>query len=236
MADASGQFAHARSLFETVATAFREIGETRWLVLSLAHLAVMNSILGDSPRAMEMCKEGLALAETTGDLRGAAVVRLSSAYECVLRGDDGAAVSLIEHALEGFRSVGDAYGAATCLAGRAGVELRRKEIDAAAASLCESLELSDSIGDKRSAAANLHVAAALTLARGDPDAGARLAGAAAKARGTFGLVEPLDEPLVTGTTAALRKALGDRFEGEWATGARTDLADAVNLALEALAR
>jgi hypothetical protein len=150
-------------------------------------------------------------------------------------GDDRGAGALLGRALEGYRSVGDTYGIASCLANLAVIGLHGGETEVAAANLRESLELSNSIGDAHTLTASLAAAAAVVLARGDPDAGARLSGAVSEACSTLGLaLEPIQARLMTDTTAALREALGGSFNDAWSTGAKMDLAAAVDLAVRKL--
>jgi hypothetical protein len=115
------------------------------------------------------------------------------------------------------------------------IGLHGGETEVAAANLRESLELSSSIGDAHTLTASLAAAAAVALARGDPDAGARLGGAVSKACSTRGLaLAPFEARLMTDTTAALREALGGSFDDAWSSGAKMDLAAAVDLAVKKL--
>jgi tetratricopeptide (TPR) repeat protein len=235
MVEAGGDFERARTLFEEPADLFRQIGDTRWLVLALTHLAGAYTYSGDTRRAAAMNNEALDLADRSGDVRGAAVVRSNLGYNLIGSGDDRPAGALLERALEGYRSVGDTSGIARCLANLAVIGLHGGETDVAAANLRESLELSSSIGDAHTLTASLAAAAAVALARGDPDAGARLSGAVSEACSTLGLaLEPIQARLMTDTTAALREALGGSFEDAWSAGANTDLAAAVDLAVRKL--
>jgi non-specific serine/threonine protein kinase len=235
MAEAGGDLERARTLFGEAADIFRRIGDTRWLVLALTHLAGAHTYLGDTQRAVAINDEALDLADRGGDVRGAAVVRGNQGNAFMLSGDDRRAGALFERALEDYRSVGDTCGTASCLENLAVICLRGGEIDAAAASLCEGLELSSSIGDTHTLTASLATAAAVALARGDPDAAARLGGAVSKACRTLGLaLEPIEARLMTDTTAALREALGGSFNDAWATGANMDLAATVDLAVKKL--
>ena len=237
MAESGGDVDRARASFEEAADIFRRIGDTRWLVLALAHLAGLHTYLGDTRRAAAMNDEALDLADRSGDVRGAAIVRSNLGGVLMVEGDDRRASALIELALEKFRSIGDTYGKASCLANLAMISLHSGDIDVAAANLRESLELSSSIGDANSLTGNLPIAAAIVLVRGDPDAGARLGGAVSTACSALGLsFEPIDGRLNSDTTAKLREALGVRFDGAWVAGTNMDLAAAVDLAVKKLSR
>jgi predicted ATPase/DNA-binding winged helix-turn-helix (wHTH) protein len=235
MVDAGGDFERARSLFEEAADVLRQIGDARWLVLALTHLAGTYAYLGDTRRAAAMNDEALDLADRSGDVRGAAVVRSNLGNSFMVSGDDRRAGALLERALEDYRSVGDTYGTATCLGNLAVIGLHDGEIEVAAAKLRESLELSSSIGDAHTLTGSLAAAAAVALARADPEAGARLGGAVSTACSTLGLaLEPLEARLMSDTTAALRQALGGSFDDAWSAGAKMDLAAAVDLAVKKL--
>ena len=234
MVDAGGDFERSRALFEEAADVLRQIGDTRWLVLALTHLAGTYICLGDTLRAAAINDEALDLADRSGDARGAAVVRSNLGY-MLMSVDDRRAGPLIERALEGYRSVGDTYGIASCLGNLAVIDLHGGETEAAAAKLRESLGLSSSIGDAHTLTWSLAAAAAVALACGDPDAGARLGGAVSKACSTLGLaLEPIDARLMTDTTAKLRELLRGSFDDAWTAGANMDLAAAVDLAVKKL--
>src|SRR6185312_6482674 len=136
----------ARSQFEESAGLFRRLGETRWLILALAHLS---GAYGDSDpqHAKAILIEALELAEENGDLRGAAIAKGNLAHMFLAEGDDERAAALSEEALEAHRALGDIYGAATCLASLAIIARRHGDLDGAAANLRESLELSRSINN-----------------------------------------------------------------------------------------
>ena len=100
MAEARGDVDQARSQFEESAGLFRRLGETRWLILALAHLS---GAYGDSDpqHAKAILLEALELAEASGDLRGAAIAKGNLADKLLTEGDDERAAALLEEALEG---------------------------------------------------------------------------------------------------------------------------------------
>jgi predicted ATPase/class 3 adenylate cyclase/Flp pilus assembly protein TadD len=235
IAEARGDAEQARIDFEEAARLLGEIGETRWLILALTHLAGAYRTLGDRERADGTHREALALAQESGDVRGAAVVKSNMAVFLFADGDEDRAALLFAEVLEGHRSVGDVYGVALTYANLATVAFRRGDIEQAARDFSESLRLSSSIGDTHSLVGILAMAVPVVLARGDPVRSAQLcaaAGALSNAHG-FQLDEDDRRPL-DDTVRAARKALGDRFEDAWETGADLGLAAAVELALEAL--
>jgi len=234
MAEARGDVEQARVDFEEAARLLRRVGETRWLILALAHLGGACVDL-DLARAEAIFAEALGLAEASGDIRGAAIVRGNLAEKRLVEGDDERAAALYEEALEGHRALGDVYGAATCRASLALLAHRRGEIEVAAANLRESLRLSYSIRDVLTLSWTLAIAAALVLARGDPCAAARLCAADETLRRLHGFELELAEGQLLGDTiAGVRSTLGDGFDEAWVSGADLDLDAAVSVALGAL--
>jgi tetratricopeptide (TPR) repeat protein len=234
MTEARGHAEQARSQFEHAADLLRAIGETRWLILALTHLAQAYHQLGDSRRSEATNTEALDLALRSGDVRGAAVVRINLGYNLFLDGDEVRAVSLLEEALQGFRTVGDIYGTAGTLTNLATIFLGRGNLDVAVANLRESIDLSRSIEDRHSLAGTLVLAAAAILARGDPHTSARLGGAVEEACRAHGFeLDPVERRWMLETTSAVRAALGESFEQAWAAGREIDLTAAAELALRA---
>lgn len=237
MTEARGQTEQARIQFEEAAALLRQIGETRWLILALTHLAQAHHELGDRQRAEAVNEEALDLAIKGGDVRGAAIVRTNLGYNLLVEGEDLRAASLFKDALEGSRACGDVYLTANLLADLAKIALRTRDVNSAAANVCEALRLGSSIGDSHSLAGILAVAAAVALARDDARASARICGAVEAACSALGLkLEKAERQLIDDTTRALRPSLGAGFEEARTAGAELDLRAAVELALHALPR
>ena len=229
MAEARGDAAKARDLFEEAADALRSVGATRWLILALAHLAGTY----DGERAEAVYLEALGLAEESGDRRGAAIVNSNRASLLLERGDEQEAARLLEEAVAGHRSLGDTYGVATSLAGLADVAYRLGDLEIAELKIRESLQLSYSIRDTLSLAWSLSLAATLVLARGDAETTTRLCAA----NETLCKEHGLEPDLQLGKTIhAARVQLGDGFDDAWASGLNLDLAAATELAISALGR
>jgi hypothetical protein len=229
MAEARGDTATAREQFLEASHLLRKVGEMRWLILSLAHLG--GTYLPDFGRAERVYLEALELAETSGDIRGAAIVKGNLGSALIAKGEDRRAAQLIEEALAGHRALSDDYGMAGCLASLATLALRRGDLDVGAAQIRESIQLSSSIGDTLTLSTTLAIAAAFVLERGDAPTAARLCAADAALLDEHGF-EP--DPELGETTAAARDSLGDRFDDTWESGTRLDLDAAVELALTAL--
>ena len=234
MAEARGDIDQARVQFEESATLLRRLGDTRWLILALAHLAGTYEI-SDPQRAEAILSEALGLAEVSGDLRGAAIVKGNLGGMLLGQGDDDRAAALMEEALEGHRALGDVYGAATSLGNLAFLAHRQGELEVAAANLHESVRLSHSIRNVLTLAWTLTVAAAVVLARGDPRAAARLCAAVEALCSAHSFEFSLAEGQLLGdTVTAVQHALGDGLDEAWAAGADLDVDAAVELALAAL--
>jgi tetratricopeptide (TPR) repeat protein len=235
IAEARGDAEQARIDFEEAVRLLGEIGETRWLILALTHLAGAYRALGHPERAAGIHQEALALARQSGDVRGEAVVKSNMAIFLFADGDEERAASLYADALEGHRSVGDVYGMALSLANLATVALRRGDVEHAARDFSESLRLSSSIGDTHSLVVILALAVPVVLARGDASRSAQLCAAVGALCSAHGFeLDQDDLRLLDDTVVAARKALGERFEDAWAAGEELELPAAVELVLQAL--
>jgi predicted ATPase/class 3 adenylate cyclase len=232
MAEARGDVDQARIQFEESSRLLRRMGDTRWLILALAHLAG-TYLESDPQRSERISSEALALAEASGDRRGAAIVKGNLADHLLGLGDDERAAALLGEALEGHRALGDVYGAANCLGNLAALAHRHGDVEAATANLRESLQLSYSIRDTLTLSWTLAIAAALLLTRGDPHVAARLCSADERLRRAHGIDLELSEDELH-TVTGLRSALGDGLDEAWASGAELDLDAAVDLALGTL--
>ncbi len=236
MAEARGHVDRARTQFEESAELLRRLGETRWLILALAHLSG-TYVDSDPQHAKAILTEALGLAEASGDLRGAAIAKGNLADIVLAEGDDKRAAALIKEALEGHRELGDTYGAATSLATLAVLARRHGDLEGAAVNLRESLELSHSIRNVLTLSWTLPLAAALVLARGDLYAAAGLCAADEELRRVHSIdLDLAERQLLDDTVDAARNALGPGFEEAWAAGANLDLDATVDLALRALDR
>jgi predicted ATPase/class 3 adenylate cyclase len=235
IAESVGETEEVRDRFERAAELLREAGETRWLILALAHLAYAYGELGDPVKRQSLHAEALTLARESGDVRAAAIVKSNMANALIDASEDEGAAVLLSEALEGLRAVGDTYGIGRTLLDKAMVALRRYDHDSAAADLREGLSLSSSIGDTQTVAHTLAVVAAALGTRGDPHAAVMLAAAEdslCKAH-RFEL-NALERQMVDASTQAARRVLGDKFEHVWQTGAELDAGAAVELALATL--
>jgi predicted ATPase/class 3 adenylate cyclase len=236
VAESRGENELARKQFQEAAERLRRLGETRWHILAMTHLAIAHRRLGDGSQAEALNEEALQLAVRSGDIRGAAVIRGNMGAHLLAAGEPERARELLEESLDGSRVVGDVYMIASCLMNLAEIALIRGELDRAAGGLRESIELFASLGDRRDLVTAIGVGAAL-VRRGDPETSARLAAAADALCRAQGIELDEDERrLIDEAAFGLREELGERFEEAWNAGAGLELEPAVELALEALDR
>jgi hypothetical protein len=234
VAEASADVDETRALFEQAAALLRRLGDTRWLILALTHLAGTFED-ADPERAEQIQLEALALAEASGDRRGIAIVKSNLARQLLTRGEPQRAAQLTREAIDQQRAIGDVNALAWSLADVTLLSLREGKLEAAAASIRESLELSRSIGGALVLSVSLPVAAAVVLARGNAHGAARLCSADEALCSARGIGLEMEKgQLLHETALAARASLGDRFEEEWASGAELDSEAAIELALDAL--
>jgi predicted ATPase/class 3 adenylate cyclase len=234
VAESRGANELARKQFEEAAERLGRLGETRWQILALTHLAIAYRRRGDRPRAEALNEEALELALRSGDIRGAAVIRGNMGTDLRAAGEDERARVLFEESLDGSRVVGDIYMIANCLMNLAEIALHGGELMRAAGGLRESIELFTSIGDRRDLVRAIAVGAAL-VRRGDPHMSARLAAAADALCAAQGIeLDQEERRLIDEAVVGLREELGERFEEAWNAGAELELEPAVELALHTL--
>lgn len=236
VAESRGSAELARTQFEEAAELLRALGQTRWAVLAMTHLATACHRLGDQPRADRINQEALELALSSGDVRGAAVVRGNVGTGLLMDGQDEPARVLLEQALEGSRAAGDTYLIASCLSELALLAVRAGDLQRAAVNLRESLELFSSIGDTRHLVSAIARGVAAVLALGDASAAAKLCAAAEAVGRSHGVgLDPFERRVLDQTAAAARQQLGEHaFEQAWDVGAELELEAAVELAIRSL--
>jgi predicted ATPase/class 3 adenylate cyclase len=232
VSEARGDVERTRLEFEEAAELLRRVGEKRWLVLALTHLAGAY----DRESAERLQLEALEIAEQAGDRRGAAIVKGNLAELLTGDGQDQRASRLLQEALEAHRALGDTYGAAACLATLAKLALRDGDFETAAAYIGQSLELSSSIGDTLSLSSTLSLASAVVLARGDAYSAARLCAADESLLRASGIaLDVFEAELLEATMRSTQEALGGGFDDARASGGELDGESAVELALKVLA-
>src|SRR5207245_5641730 len=88
VAESLGDVEEARARFERAAELWRQAGEAGWLIIALTHLAGAYGELGDSVRSRSLNAEAFTLAQESGDVRAAAIVRSNMAMAFLEAGED----------------------------------------------------------------------------------------------------------------------------------------------------
>jgi hypothetical protein len=234
MSEARGDSERTRGLLEEAVEIFRDVDDSRRLVIALAHLA---SVQRNPADWMRLNREALEIARAEGDLRNISMVTHNLAYRAEQDGDEAVATRLLEESLDGARIVGDTYGIAGALGDLARLRLRSGDLVQAAAFTRESVELLWSLRDAHTLAHVLTTAAAVLLALDRPRDAAQLCAADQELCARHGFeTEPAERAVLMETTDELRRRLGDGFADAWRSGTELDLAKAVELTLTELAR
>src|SRR5690242_19987345 len=101
VAESRGENELARKQFEEAVERLGRLGETRWQILAMTHLAIAYRRLGDRSRAEALNEEALQVAVRGGDIRGAAVIRGNMGADLLAAGERERARELLEESLEG---------------------------------------------------------------------------------------------------------------------------------------
>jgi predicted ATPase len=206
-----------------------------WL---LGHGLVALAMTGspDDPELAERLTDAVAALRRSGDPWSVAFALVPLGGVALLAGDPAAAVAAHEEALDLARGIADDHLVATVL-DQLGVDaLLGGDLPRARERLREAAELHRAVADLEGLANCLTGLAALALASGVPAVAARLAGAAAGARGRLGVtVWPLLQRVYGQLDAALVAALGpDADRRERSAGAALDAWAALDEGLAAV--
>lgn len=107
-----GRLPQAQAAYERAADVFRAIDDTEGLLWTLFQLAITASHQGDSARAQRICRESIALSETTGERLCRSYAMWVLAFDTWRHGDAGRAEQIMAEALAGHRDFHDAVGVA----------------------------------------------------------------------------------------------------------------------------
>lgn len=151
-----GRVAEAVSLFERAIEDTRRLGIPANLSNALAERASMWSELGNHDRALADAREGLALADQTGDAHSAAAARLALGMFLRAGGRLAEAREAMTAAVSGFQAVGARREAAEATSQLVGVLTGLKDPDAAAAAVAAAEKDLVALGD-RTTLGNLHL-------------------------------------------------------------------------------
>ncbi len=145
---------------------FKELGERKWVAISLSRLWSAAWTQGDHTSAQELAEENLAIRRELGDKRGIAAASVELGLIAREVGDYAVARSLTEKALSLRRELGHKQDIAFSLMDT-GATAHAQGDPAASALLEESLTIFQSLGDKLNVACCLHDLGAVAARQGD---------------------------------------------------------------------
>jgi len=191
----------------------RESGETPILVEALynrAFVAAWNEAEGPDV-AEELFREGLALAESSGDRKGIALAQGGIGFVlAVVRGDAAAAVAAFEAALSMFEEMGERTQVSDTLVSLGNAYRRLGKLERARDYYLRGLAMLAAAGNRQMTTGLLFLICALESERGEHARVARLWGAAEAAREVTGAIRPpVAGRLIGDPVAAARAAIGD---------------------------
>lgn len=234
LAEAQGDFAAARQLFEEGLAIYRELGKTGGIAELARHLGAVMFRQHDFTAARRLWEESLVLYRGLGDKFGAARSLNSLGELARSEGDYTRAGVLYEQSLALYQELGGKRGIATVLHNLAYVALNQSKHQEATRLLEKSLALVREWGDKGSIAWRLVGLAAVAGVTGHPERAARLFGAAdALVGATRSIMDPVDRVDYDRNVAIVRTQLDEgRFASAWAEGRAMALEQTIEYALE----
>lgn len=173
LADAQGDYAEARRLFDENLTISRELGDLAGVANSLNNLGIIAVRENDHDRARSLYEESLAIWERLGDPRPIALSLANLGNVAVARGDGETARSLYEQSLERFAELNDDRGVASALNRLAELARERHDYEKARALYQESLRRLMSAGAKADVAGAFRDLGDLVRIQGDFSAARR---------------------------------------------------------------
>jgi non-specific serine/threonine protein kinase len=230
-----GDYGTAAARQEESLALARDLGDDTGVARALAYRGNVAMAQGEFETASRLSEESLALSRRLDDAWWTAVVLAQMGAVARAQGDYAQAVALCEESLAMFRAIGGERHVAYALrlTGH-GVRLHG-DLDRAAALYRESLASFGATGDKWVGTECVEGLALIAAAVRQFDTAARLFGAAAAARETFGITSArpgADDQSRLETRA--RETLGaDAYDALWAEGRAMSLEHAVEYALAA---
>jgi non-specific serine/threonine protein kinase len=222
----------AAALIEESLALSRELGDADATAGALNALGLIALQQGNAERAATLFGEGLAISRETRDPWIIARALNSLGQTAYVQVEYEHAAALFAEALELMRGVGSRSHVAITLLLSGHVRREQGAIEEATALYHEALTLSVDLGDKLRVARGLEAMATILWALSQPEPAARLLGAASALRDEIGAgLHPLERPIITRTVNAVRGALGQRFDDEWAAGRSLPMEAAVAAAL-----
>jgi predicted ATPase/serine/threonine protein kinase len=167
LADAQGDYAAARRLFEANLAINRESQDRAGIANSLNNLGIVAMRGGDYAAARALYKESLAVWRELGQKRAAALCLDNLGNLACAEGDLAAARSLYQESLSIFRELDDQRGVASSLNHLADLARKARDDDAARSLYKESLALFLKLGSKSDVARALTDLGDLAREQGD---------------------------------------------------------------------
>lgn len=196
LADAQGDYAEARRLFDENLTISRELGDLAGVANSLNNLGIIAVRENDHDRARSLYEESLSIWERLGDPRPIALSLANLGNLAVARGDGETARSLYEQSLDRFAELNDDRGVASALNRLAGLARERHDYEGARTLYQESLRRLMGAGAKADVAGAFRDLGDLVRIEGDFSAARRfyeesmvICGDLGDIRGITGLLE-----------------------------------------------
>jgi predicted ATPase/class 3 adenylate cyclase len=228
----TGDYISAPSFFEKALALWREINNVQGIARALINLGWASLRPGDYPKAEVRLQEALALYQKAGDEAGTAMALSGLGEVAVRRGEYQEATQLLEASLKFRRELGDKWGIAVSLGSLGWVAMCEQDYPRANAVLGESLSIRKEIGDKGGSAWCLERLAEVAGEREFVDQAVRIFGAALALRSSIGsVIDPVDQPKIQRTLAAMRDQLGTAgYDSAWREGQKMTLDEAIRYA------
>ncbi|TMD33765.1 MAG: hypothetical protein E6I95_08130 [Chloroflexi bacterium] len=228
-----GDFDRAASYFEESVRIARLTEEGHVAAESLANLALVRLLHGQSELADPLVREAIAIAEDHHDNYATAGALLVMALVAYFEGDFDQARVCAEKSLALHRELGNEKVAAFLLACLATLALDNQDEAMARANLRESLEISRRMHEKVDVAFVLETCARFAAARSNSAVAVKLAGAAASVRETVGApAAPPWRAMVEMSQESARATLGvEVTDARWREGRALSLEQAIDEAL-----
>ncbi len=212
---------------------YREVGDDAGVARALSQLGYIHEFRGDTDEAARALTEALALFRRLGDLERVSFALVGLGALAHVAGDLPTARASYEESLEIGRRLGDPNATATALVNLGEVVQQQGDGGRAAALYAESLSLYVGLGHLVAIAYCLEQIGSLDVQARRFERAARLLGAAASLRTDVGApIQAFNRERYEADLAAMRVALGERFEGLWAEGGELSREQVVELALD----
>jgi non-specific serine/threonine protein kinase len=234
MALFQGDMASAKSLHEESLAIRRRLNDRHGIAGSLNNLGNVAEYRGDHREARLHYQNSLAIHRESQDDWGVATVLYNLGYVAWHEGDDAAARLLYEESLAIGRQIADRWVISWNLAGLADVAQGQGDTHAARLLHEQCLTTTWELGDLGRIAPSLEGLAGLAAAEGHSERALRLAGAAARQRGSFGSRGyPSEQEQITLWLAPAWRALSEEAgRAAWAEGQAMSTEQAVVYALQ----